>query len=51
MHDGRFDTLHDAVEFMTEHQLGRFMKSEEIDAIVAFLKSLTGEIPEIVKLK
>jgi len=51
MHDGRIDTLHGAVELMTKHQLGRYMESGEIDAIVAFLESLTGEIPEIVMLK
>ena len=51
MHDGRINTLRGAVEFMTEYQLGRYMKSGEIDAIVAFLKSLTGEIPEIVRSK
>lgn len=51
MHDGREETLKGAVEFMTEHQLGRHMEDGEIDAIVVFLKSLTGEIPEIVKVK
>ena len=51
MHDGRIDTLHGAVELMTKHQLGRYMESREIDDIVAFLESLTGEIPEIVMLK
>jgi cytochrome c peroxidase len=51
MHDGRARTLTDAVEIMTEHQLGRYMKSEEIENIVAFLKSLTGEIPQIAKEK
>ena len=51
MHDGREETLKGAVEFMTEHQLGRHMDDGEIDAIVVFLKSLTGEIPEIVKVK
>jgi cytochrome c peroxidase len=51
MHDGRINTLRDAVEFMTEHQLGRYMEPGEIDAIVVFLKSLTGEIPAIVRPK
>jgi len=51
MHDGRMSVLEDAVEFMTEHQLGRHMEPGETDAIVAFLKSLTGEIPEIVRSK
>ncbi len=51
MHDGRIDTLKGAVELMTKHQLGRYMESGEIDAIVVFLKSLTGEIPIIVRSK
>ncbi len=51
MHDGRMSTLYDAVEFMTEHQLGRYMEPGETDAIVAFLQSLTGEIPVIVRSK
>ena len=51
MHDGRINTLKDAVEFMTRHQLGRHMEAGETDAIVEFLKSLTGEIPEIVRSK
>ena len=49
MHDGRAKTLRDAVEIMTEHQLGRYMSSEETEDIVAFLKSLTGEIPTIAE--
>jgi len=51
MHDGRMSALKDAVEFMTEHQLGRYMEPGETDAIVVFLKSLTGEIPAIVRSK
>jgi len=49
LHDGRARTLTQAVEIMTKHQLGRYMSSEEIADIVAFLESLTGEIPQIVK--
>ena len=49
MHDGRAKTLRDAVEIMTEHQLGRYMSEEETEDIVAFLKSLTGQIPSIAK--
>ncbi len=51
MHDGRTDTLKKAVTLMTQYQLGRHMEEGEIDAIVAFLQSLTGEIPEIVRSK
>jgi len=51
MHDGSVSTLNKAVELMTEYQLGRYMETGDTDAIVAFLKSLTGELPEIVRTK
>ncbi len=51
MHDGRVNTLNKAVELMTKYQLGRHMEAGDTDAIVAFLKSLTGELPEIVRPK
>ena len=46
MHDGRFTNLKDAVTFMTQYQLGRYMASSEIDAIVAFLETLNGTLHE-----
>jgi len=49
MHDGRFDTLEKAVRFMTQYQLGRFIRDDEVDAIVAFLRSLTGIASKNVK--
>jgi len=49
MHDGRIQTLREAVIFMTLYQLGREMSEKEIDDIVSFLESLTGVIPEIAK--
>ena len=49
MHDGRAQNLKQAVLIMTQYQLGRYMEAEEIDAIVAFLESLTGERPEILR--
>jgi len=49
MHDGRANTLKESVEIMSEHQLGRYITEDEIEKIVAFLKSLTGEIPKSVK--
>ena len=51
MHDGRVTTLKEAVELMTEYQLGRHMELGDTEAIVAFLESLTGELPAIVKVK
>lgn len=49
MHDGRVKTLEDAVNIMTKYQLGRPMKEDELHLIVDFLKTLTGELPDIVK--
>ncbi len=49
MHDGRVAKLRQAVLLMSQYQLGREIKAEDIDAIVLFLQSLTGVIPEIVK--
>ncbi len=49
MHDGRFTKLRDAVSFMTQYQLGRYMEPEEIDAIVAFLETLNGTLPQTQK--
>ncbi len=44
-HDGRFDTLDEVVKFMARYQLGQVVTQDEVDKIVLFLKSLTGEIP------
>jgi len=46
-HDGSAATLHDAVAIMGNVQLQRQFTPEEIDALVAFLESLTGEFPVI----
>jgi len=51
MHDGRFTTLKKVVKFMTNYQLGRDINSSDIEAIVEFLNTLTGELPQIVKEK
>jgi cytochrome c peroxidase len=45
-HDGSVADLHDAVRIMAKLQLGRDLKADEIEDIVAFLGSLTGEVPE-----
>lgn len=49
MHDGRAGTLEEAVRIMTQYQLGRHMKDEELQSIVCFLKSLTGELPKALR--
>ena len=49
MHDGRATSLKDAINIMSRHQLGRLMMADELEAIVAFLHSLTGQLPPIVE--
>lgn len=45
LHDGSAATLRDAVDIMFEFQLGREAPDEDKDAIVAFIKTLAGELP------
>jgi len=45
MHDGRFHTLKEAVDYMSQVQLGRYMSDEEIEDIIEFLKTLKGKKP------
>ena len=42
-HDGSVTSLAEAVRVMGQYQLGRVLADEDVDAIVEFLKSLTGE--------
>lgn len=42
-HDGRVSSLPAAVEIMARSQLGRTLTSKDSDALVAFLKTFTGE--------
>jgi cytochrome c peroxidase len=44
-HDGSVKELPTAVRLMAKHQLGMTFTDAEVDDIVAFLKSLTGELP------
>ena len=46
-HDGAAATLEDAVKTMGKIQLDRDFNKKEIDNIVAFLKTLTGDQPDI----
>lgn len=43
-HDGRYDNLKEAVKTMSLVQLGRPITEKEIEKIVAFLKTLNGEL-------
>lgn len=42
-HDGRIDSLSEAVSIMGQRQLGQTLSASDTDAIVSFLKTLTGE--------
>jgi cytochrome c peroxidase len=44
-HDGSVESLSEAVRVMTRMQIGLELSKEETEALVAFLESLTGEIP------
>jgi cytochrome c peroxidase len=44
-HDGSVERLEDAVRIMADVQLGLRLADEEVAEIVAFLGSLTGELP------
>lgn len=46
-HDGSAATLHDAVAIMGSAQLQRQFSADEVDLLVAYLESLTGEFPLI----
>jgi cytochrome c peroxidase len=43
-HDGNAATLPDAVRMMAKYQLGRHLTDQEVELIVEFLKTLTGEL-------
>ncbi len=45
-HDGGAQTLSEAVSTMAKIQLGKDMQKEQVDKIVAFLKTLTGKQPQ-----
>ena len=49
MHDGNTSTLRGMVSKMARLQLGQDIDEKEIEAIVAFLHSLTGQTPNILK--
>src|SRR5437016_10987356 len=44
-HDGSVATLREAVRVMARVQLGAKLKDSEIDEMIAFLTSLTGDLP------
>jgi cytochrome c peroxidase len=46
-HDGEARTLEESVDIMGRLQLGRVYSDDEIGQIVAFLKTLTGDMPQL----
>lgn len=46
LHDGSIGTLEEMVVLMARHQLGKEVTSEQVTDIVAFINSMTGEIPQ-----
>jgi cytochrome c peroxidase len=44
-HDGSVATLDEAIRVMLKAQMGLEVSDAEIDSLVAFLRSLTGEVP------
>ena len=49
-HDGHVKSLEEAVHIMAKAQLNYDITKEETDNIVAFLKSLTGDLPASTKI-
>ncbi|WP_455200915.1 c-type cytochrome, partial [Kaarinaea lacus] len=48
-HNGSAKTLKEAVKIMAKTQTNKVLTPEELDAIVEFLKTLTGDSPEILQ--
>jgi cytochrome c peroxidase len=44
-HNGKVGTLPEAIEHMAEYQVGKELTDAQIQSIVTWLKSLTGELP------
>jgi len=50
-HDGSAGTLKEAIKTMAHHNLGVRMKEKDIQSVVEFLKTLTGDRPAILDEK
>ena len=48
-HDGKVETLKDAVEKMIKYQIGYSLEDKDVENIVKFLKTLNGDIPKFMK--
>lgn len=47
LHDGQIDKLESVVVIMGKHQLGRTLDDQDVSLITAFLKTLSGQIPQV----
>jgi cytochrome c peroxidase len=45
LHDGSVQALDEMVRLMAKHQLGKDLTQPQVEDVVAFLRSLTGELP------
>ncbi len=45
LHDGSIETLDEMVRLMARYQLGKEVNDGQVSDVVAFLKSLTGDVP------
>lgn len=43
-HDARTDNLHEAVKIVLKYQLGKTLPDDQVEDLVAFLQTLTGEV-------
>lgn len=48
-HDGSAETLEQAVRVMAKYQLGRPLPETDVAQIVSFLKTLTGDAPDVAR--
>ena len=48
-HNGSAKSLREAVKIMAKTQFGNDLSEEQIDNITAFLRSLTGEVPAVIR--
>jgi cytochrome c peroxidase len=48
-HDGSAETLEQAVKVMAKYQLGRPLPESDVAQIVSFLKTLTGDAPDVAR--
>uniref|UniRef100_UPI00404716FC cytochrome-c peroxidase n=1 Tax=Aliarcobacter sp. TaxID=2321116 RepID=UPI00404716FC len=46
LHDGSINDLKETVKIMVEYQVGTFIEEKDLDTLVDFLNTLTGELPK-----